>query len=52
MCIFAPSSSSPNLTPKSAGLPGGPKELLISERTRLAEGKLGEAGVQPGLHAT
>lgn len=42
----------PNLTPKSAGLPGGPKELLMSERTRLAEGKLGEAGVQPGLHAT
>ena len=34
----------PNLTPKSAGLPGGPKELLIGERTRLAEGKPGEAG--------
>lgn len=52
-CVsHAPSSSSPNLTPKSAGLPGGPKELLTGERTKLAKGKPGEAEAQPGPHPT
>ena len=48
----APSSSTSNLTPKSAGLPRDPKKLLMGERTRLAEGKPGEVGAQPGPQAT